>query len=307
MPVGPAKQRGLLTALLLEPNRVVSVDRLAASLWEDDPPASAVSNVRTYASRLRAALVDELGVPRIEGRHPGYVLHVSEGELDLTEFRRLSGEGREALSAGDADRAAKDLEAALRVWRGAAAEDVVRCSHLDRRLNCLDEERLALVEDWAEARLAVGADPRLVADLRVLTADHPFRERLWCGLMLALYQSGDVLGALNTFRQARQVSVDGLGVEPGPELTRLHRAVLARDPGLDRDGRDVRDVRAAGPEAAPPAPKRPLGGDVAGADGNNPLLVAILGRLDAAEVSELMARLHEMGVGTGAGPLTGLP
>jgi DNA-binding SARP family transcriptional activator len=231
--LGPAKQRGLLTALLLEPNRVVSVDRLVASLWEDDPPASAVPNVRTYASRLRAVLVDESCVPRLEGRHPGYLLRVAEGELDLGEFERLAAEGRDALALGDADCALRKLGAALCLWRGAAAEDVARRGRLDRRLACLDEERLALVEDWVGARLATGMDPRLVADLRVLTADHPFRERLWCGLVLALYRSGDVLGALTAFRQARRTFLDGLGVEPGPDLAGLHREVLARDPALD--------------------------------------------------------------------------
>lgn len=300
--MGPAKQRGLLTALLLEANRVVSVDRLVASLWEDEPPASAVSNVRTYASRLRAVLVDEFGMARIEGRHPGYVVHVREGELDLTEFRRLSGRGRDALAAGDAGLAAEDLEAALRVWRGAAAEDVARHGHLDRRLTSLDEERLALVEDWVQARLEAGPDPRLVADLRTLTADHPFRERLWGGLMLALYRSGDVLGALNAFREARRISVDALGVEPGPELNRLHRAVLARDPVLGPDA----GAASAEPEI-PAVPRKPRATSANSAnsarDARSRLVVAILDRLDDSEVSELMARLSEMGVG--AGPLTG--
>lgn len=53
VPLGSPKQRALLTALLLEPNRVVSIDRLVMAVWDEEPPRSAVANVRTYVNRLR--------------------------------------------------------------------------------------------------------------------------------------------------------------------------------------------------------------------------------------------------------------
>jgi DNA-binding SARP family transcriptional activator len=51
--------------------------------------------------------------------------------------------------------------------------------------------------------------------------------------MLAQYRSGDVPGALTSFAQAQTMLRDQLGVDPGPDLIALHRAVLARDPDLD--------------------------------------------------------------------------
>jgi hypothetical protein len=72
----------------------------------------------------------------------------------------------------------------------------------------------------------------LVPELRAMAAEHPFRERLWRQLILALYRCGDVTGALATFTRARNLLTEELGIEPGQELTRLHRAVLHRDPAL---------------------------------------------------------------------------
>lgn len=231
--LGPPKQRVLLTALLLEPNRIVALERLAATIWETDAPASWMANVRTYASGLRSVLVDQAATSRLLSRSPGYGVVVGEDELDLAEFRRFAGWGRSALLAGDAFTAVANLDLALALWRGAAAEDVRSSAALDRRLVAIDEERLVALEDWADARLALGQNQPLVLELRDLTDRHPLRERLWAALMLALYRSGDVCGALEAFRQARGRLATELGLDPGPVLVRLHRAVLARDTALE--------------------------------------------------------------------------
>lgn len=232
LPLGPCLQRSLLAALLLEPNRVVPVDRIMSTLWDDEPPRSAAANVRTYTSRLRGALVDGCGGSRLAGRNPGYAVDVREGELDLDAFDRLTRSGRAALADGRPEQAERDLAAALALWRGTAAEDIRRTTTLDRRLAALDESRLAATEDWIAARQQLGEDAELVDVLRRLTGENPLRERLWCRLVLALYTMGDTGGALAAFRQARRAIVECLGIEPGPELAAVHEAVLARDPAL---------------------------------------------------------------------------
>ncbi|MFD7729329.1 BTAD domain-containing putative transcriptional regulator [Kitasatospora phosalacinea] len=232
--LGPPKQRCLLAALLLEANRVVSLERLAATIWDADAPASWAANVRTYASGLRTVLADPAADGgRLLSRSPGYGLTVAEHELDLAEFRRLAGWGRSALAAGDAYTAVANLDLALDLWRGSAAEDVRRSAAFDRRLAAVDEERLAAVEDWVDARQMLGRHRPLVLELRELTDRHPLRERLWAALMLALYRSGDASGALEAYRQARGRLAGDLGLDPGPALVRLQQAVLARDGALD--------------------------------------------------------------------------
>ncbi|MER7274076.1 BTAD domain-containing putative transcriptional regulator [Dactylosporangium sp. NPDC000244] len=233
LPIGPAKQRSLVAALLLEPNRIVPLDRLVGMIWDGEPPASAVANVRTYASRLRRTLVDDTGEARLTGHVPGYRLAVGDDELDLTAFRQLAADGRAALAVGDPGRAAGLLGRAVGLWKGAAGEDLERSPGLDRCLGPLEEQRLVAVEDWIEAKQRLGDTIGLVTDLRHLLDEHPLRERLWAQLVLALYRTGDVAGALGAFGEARHCFSERLGVDLGPQLTGLHQAVLRRDPALE--------------------------------------------------------------------------
>src|SRR4051794_3300453 len=98
LPLGGARQRALLTALLLHANEVVPSDRLLDEVWGDDPPASGVRVVQVYVSELRKVLGD--GV--IHTRAPGYLLAVDPEALDLSRFERLVAEARDAEAAGSA-------------------------------------------------------------------------------------------------------------------------------------------------------------------------------------------------------------
>src|SRR5439155_19515544 len=142
--------------------------------------------------------------------------------------------GREALARGDHGAATEAFEQALAHWRGRALEDVPLGPDLAARAASLDEQRLAVIEDYMEARLAGGDDAAIVSDLRRHLADNPIRERAYGQLMRALYRSGDVATSLATFAQARAALVEELGIEPGTELKRLQAAILRRDASLDR-------------------------------------------------------------------------
>ena len=51
--------------------------------------------------------------------------------------------------------------------------------------------------------------------------------------MLALYRSGRQAAALDTYREARRLLGDELGLDPGPALQRLERAILMQEPELE--------------------------------------------------------------------------
>jgi DNA-binding SARP family transcriptional activator len=234
IPINTPKAAAMLGALALAANRPVSLITLAQTLWADRPPVSATKNLRSYAHALRSILGN-----RLVTRLGGYELRLGPDELDTTMFTRLADQGASALAIGETTRAVAVLGEALGLWRGGILHGVPHTPRLDAALEGLRERRLAVHEDYFQARLAAGMDRELVPGIRLYLASHPFRERAWCALILARYRSGDVPAALAAYTQALATLRDNLGVDPGLDLLELHRAVLARDPRLG----PVRQVR----------------------------------------------------------------
>jgi DNA-binding SARP family transcriptional activator len=229
--LGGAKQRALLAVLLLHAGEVVSTDRLIDELWGDDPPATAAHTVQVFVSRLRKALGD--GGAALVTAAPGYAVRLEPGALDLERFEQLVSEGRSALEEGDADAASARLRDALALWRGPALADFSYEAFAQPAIARLEELRLSALADRIEADLALGRHGELIGELESLVAEHPLRERFRGQLMLALYRSGRQADALDAYQEARRVLVEELGIEPGPPLQRLERAILVQDAALE--------------------------------------------------------------------------
>jgi DNA-binding SARP family transcriptional activator/tetratricopeptide (TPR) repeat protein len=254
VPVGPQKPRAMLAHLLLCRNERVSLDRLAAELW-DRPPRSAVANLRTYASGLRQLLAEcgDRG-DRLVAHASGYLLRVEPPDLDVSAFEAAAEAGRALLGRNDVGAASEQFRSALALWRGRPIEDVRPGPDLAARIALLEEQRLSVAEDLVAARLALGEHAAVTADLRLLVAAHPYRERLRHQLMVALYRTGDAPGALAAYAEVRAVLAEHLGIEPGTELARLHQAILRRAPELSLPDRPAPHAAADPPAAAPSTP-----------------------------------------------------
>ncbi len=226
------KQRRLFVALALRAPEVVSVDELLEVLWGDELPAGALTALQKQISRLRMRLGDGSAVRH---RAAGYALEVDPGAIDVRRFDALLKGARLARGRNDPDRAAHDLRAALELWRGEALADHRFDEFAQSEIRRLEERRLEALEERLAAELAGGADADLVGELRALVAEHPLRERLRAQLMVALYRAGRQADALETMRAGRSLLVEELGIEPGPELRRLERMILAHDPELLAD------------------------------------------------------------------------
>jgi DNA-binding SARP family transcriptional activator len=213
--MGGQKQRVLLAALLIEPNRVVSADRLIEALWPERPPDTASKALQVYVSQLRKTL----GKARVETRSPGYLLRVGDDELDLYRCRLLAeqGETREALA----------------LWRGSTLSDFAYEPFAQSEIARIEALRLGYLEDRIEQDLAGGRQADLAGELECLVTAHPLRETFRRQLMLVLYRSGRQAEALEVYQRARRTLVEELGIEPSRELRELHQAVLKQDPALD--------------------------------------------------------------------------
>jgi branched-chain amino acid transport system substrate-binding protein len=232
--LGGVKQRSLLALLLLRAGSVVPSDRLIEELWGDDRPHDAASAVHQHVARLRRVLEPH---EVLETRWPGYVLAIAQEQLDLFRFERLGAEGRRLLDDGRGEEAARVLQSALELWRGEPLADLTGERFLTGALPHLEEARLEVLEARIDADLAAGRDRELVGELRELILAAPFRERFRAQLMTALYRSGRQADALEAYADARRELVDGLGLEPGPELQLLQTAILAHDAGLQTRAR----------------------------------------------------------------------
>jgi YVTN family beta-propeller protein len=227
--VGGGKQRALLAVLVLHAGEVVSTDRLIDAVWGERPPASALNSVHIYVSRIRKVLGDG----RLETLGQGYRLSVDSEQLDLGRFERLLDEGRALLASGGLAAAAEKLREALALWRGPPLADFASEPFAQTEIARLEELRLAAYEERIEADLALGRHAELVPELEALVREHPLRERIRAQLMVALYRSGRQAEALATYREARRLLHDELGLEPGRALQELERAILEQQPGLD--------------------------------------------------------------------------
>jgi DNA-binding SARP family transcriptional activator len=229
--------RILLATLALSANQVVSVGSLIDALWQEDASRQREKNLHVQVHLLRRRLAElepGRGTSRVVTAPPGYLLELDDCELDAAAFSAIARQGKRLAECGDPAGAASTLRQALALWRGPALGDVAdACPRLAAEAAGLEEQRLAVLEDRAEADLAAGQHGDLAAQLPGLIAQFPRRERLRAQLMLALYRCGRQGDALAVYRQARKLLNDELGLDPGPQLQALQQQILAADPRLD--------------------------------------------------------------------------
>ncbi|MEJ3655511.1 BTAD domain-containing putative transcriptional regulator [Actinomycetes bacterium KLBMP 9759] len=243
---GPVPRR-LVTALLVDPGRAVPDDRLVEAAWGGRPPARAGVAVQAYMSRLRAALgaAHRQAVCRAPG---GYLLDVGDADVDAALFAALVEDGRRAMSAGSAVEASKLLGEAVALWRGPPFADLDDAEIVEAPRSRLVELFDVANEELAAARLACGDAPAAVAELEELVRSAPLRERRWALLATALYRSGRQGDALAALRRVRGLLAEELGADPGRDLQRVERQVLAQDAALDA----ARPATVARPVRRPP-------------------------------------------------------
>ena len=223
------KQRIMLAALILNANRITSVEDLAALVWEESRPSSWQAALHNYIARLRRAM--GAAGRRLLTRSPGYLLELTpETESDLGIFASLSSKAQAAVEMHSWEQAGTLLRAALDLWRGTPLVDVPSETLHREWVPALTEHRLKLLEWRIESDLWLRQETYLVSELRPLVAAHPLRERFSCQLMIALSRSGRQAEALAAYQDVRRQLVAELGIEPGRELQLTHRRVLAGEP-----------------------------------------------------------------------------
>ena len=241
---GGPKQRALLAFLLLHAGEVVTTERLVDAIWGDEPPPTATAIVYGYVRKLRSALEATSAI--LSTRSSGYVLDIPGGSLDVAQFERLGGLGRQALRAGDATDARRLLGSALALWRGQAldgldGEGFIRAEQATTRVPAprhaaRADRRGPAARRRCRRRRGAGA-PRPGASPR---RGHP---RPADAGALSLGQPGCCARGL----PGRPPELaEELGLDPSRSLQELEGAILRQDPSLDRPGEDANARQASG-------------------------------------------------------------
>ncbi|WP_062998176.1 BTAD domain-containing putative transcriptional regulator [Nocardia jinanensis] len=219
--------RALLIALALEPGRTVPKSALVDWIWGEQPPADAANALQALVSRLRRLLPEG----SLEGQAGGYRLTMEPHAVDAVRFEQLLDRAR----GGDDAHRVRLLREALGLWRGAPAQDVdMRDSEaVDAVVTRFEGLRLAAAEDLYESELHLGRGAQQVGELTDLVARYPVRERLVVALMRALAAAGRGSEALMVYQNAREALAETLGVDPSPELSALHVALLRGEVGAE--------------------------------------------------------------------------
>jgi class 3 adenylate cyclase/DNA-binding SARP family transcriptional activator len=244
--LGSRKARLLVKLLVARREQHVSMDTIIDALWVQGAPDKAVENVASLVARLRGAL----GSDTIQGGRSGYRLVVPPGcTIDIDDVERLVEEAERRLDAGQPALAATASSHALELLGSGRPfeEEAGEAEWLDdlRR----EVERLvrrARVVSW-RASAGIGEHRRALAVAEEAVGADPLDEEARRAVMLAYHRLGEPGEALAVFEAAREVLVEELGTEPGPETQALYLAVLRGEPvgeegKRDQGGRSGRDL-----------------------------------------------------------------
>jgi DNA-binding SARP family transcriptional activator len=231
LPLGEPQQQLVLAVLLLDPERVVPIDRIIDAVWGERPPATAVKQIRNRAAALRRLFARAGCDTEVIATHPcGY--RVSGCRIDTRLFDDLVQRAQLAIAAECPVEARDLLRRALALWRGPFLAGLSGPA-LRSSAQAWQERQLTVLETCVDLELGLGHHQDLVAELTALAAEHPLHERIQAQLMLALYRCGRQSAALAVYRAARALLDAELGLAPGALLEAMHVRILRSDPALD--------------------------------------------------------------------------
>jgi DNA-binding SARP family transcriptional activator len=239
VPLASRRQRELLALLLMAAGVPRSRDQLINELWGEHPPQTAVSAIHVHLSKLRTLLDGLLAL-----EPAGYLL-VAEGfELDTQQLDTLLEQARDIP-----ERAQALLNEALGLFRGEPLCDVMTDGSVSQWAQALQEKRLQANLTAIDIELEAGRAAGVLTVLEGLVAEHPFEERVWGQLILAVC------------RRARARTWRAAGAAPAPcSRTRSSIACAgSRVTSIYTSRSDERPIQCAAARE-PPGRTRPRAG-----------------------------------------------
>ncbi|MGB6575864.1 MAG: BTAD domain-containing putative transcriptional regulator, partial [Trebonia sp.] len=223
-PVAGDRPQALLAALAAGGGRSVRAEKLIDLVWGDEAPLNGMKSLQVLVARAR----NVCGPDAIVRDGGGYRLGAAPGEVDSARLSRLV---RDATAALDRDAAAA---AALAREALALTDGLPGVSNGDA--GPLAEVRRTAVEEASSARLILarassrmGAHADALPVLEAAQAELPRDEPLLADLLRSEAAVRGPAAALERFERYRRELRDELGTDPGEQLQRIQRGLLALD------------------------------------------------------------------------------
>ncbi|MFK0173660.1 ATP-binding protein [Streptomyces sp. NPDC090306] len=219
--------RALVKLLAVVPGHRLHREQAMETCWPGADTHSAAGSLRVALHAARRALEPELA-PRAASSY----LISEAGMLFLapTSVRIDADEAENAATAALTDGGAAQLGSALALFTGELLPEDRYTVWTEARRSRLALQREQLLLRLAEARLAEGAAAEAAALAEQVLAASPAEELAHRVLIDASIRQGLRRRAVQQYHACRQILDTELGVRPGPEIERLHRAALAATP-----------------------------------------------------------------------------
>lgn len=252
VPLGPARQRCTLAALLVDAGRPVPVSTLIDRVWDECPPSGVRSVMYTYIARLRRVLASFAPGTQLIKDASGYRLAIDPDQVDLHRARSLLSSSHTAPDAG-VQRSL--LSEAVALWTGEPLAGITSrwAERFRESLRPFKDEVLCA---WADCQLRVGDASPVIKCLTNELLESPLSEHLHERLIRALYFGGQRAQALEHYGRLRRRLVEELGTDPSIQLRELHQSILRGDLSADRPADDDmhRTMARLSPPLSPPGP-----------------------------------------------------
>lgn len=240
--------RAVLAALALAWPGGLSSGELFETVWGSRDVRSTDSTLTVTIHRLRQWLrTSTRGQVSVTRTTTGYALELTHGEVDADRFLRLV-ETAEPLEAAAK---ARELAAALALWRGSALADVPDGSADQAGVMRLELRRVTAIVDYARVLLTIGQPEQAVHALSPLIEAYPLDERVIGAWIEALAATGRQADALDAYERLRLRLRDEMGADPGwalsQALTRVLRQEVAQfsaEDGTDEQAGETQPARA---------------------------------------------------------------